>query len=99
MNQYQLDMSDEYKKEQFKKHQKWAAHFKEFGTGMTMFRTTDCANLVIDGIPDTLRTTIWMLFSGAIHDKEANPGLYEDLVEKVRHAMDSVTFQMHNLIF
>lgn len=48
-----------------------------------MFRTTDTANLVIDGIPDALRQHIWMIFSGALHEKEANPGLYEDLVEKV----------------
>lgn len=47
-----------------------------------MFRTTDTANLVIDGIPDILRQHIWMIFSGAIHEKEMNPGLYEDLVEK-----------------
>lgn len=91
MNTYQLDVSDKYNNEQFKKHQKWAAHFKEFGSGMTMFRTTDSANLVVDGIPDTLRTTIWMLFSGAIHDKEANPGLYEDLVEKVNQTLMSRT--------
>lgn len=47
-----------------------------------MFRTTDTANLVLDGIPDALRQNIWMIFSGALHDKEMNPGLYEDLVEK-----------------
>lgn len=64
-------------------HLKWAAHFREFGSDITMFRTTDSANLVIEGIPDTLRKNIWMIFSGAVHDKETNPGLYEDLVEKV----------------
>lgn len=61
---------------------KWEEHFKEFGRGIAMFRTTDTANLVIDGIPDALRQNIWMIFSGALHDKEMNPGLYEDLVEK-----------------
>lgn len=61
---------------------RWLEHFKEFGQGVSMFRTTDIANLVIDGIPDRLRQNIWMIFSGAIHDKTMNPGLYEDLVEK-----------------
>lgn len=68
--------------EQLKKHQKWATHFKEYGSDITMYRTTSGANLVVEGIPDTLRKDIWMIFSGAIHDKEINPGLYEDLVEK-----------------
>lgn len=48
-----------------------------------MFRTTNAANLVIEGIPDLLRNHVWMIYSGAIHDKAMNPGLYEDLVEKV----------------
>lgn len=82
MNTFSLNVGEKYTTEQFKKHQKWAAHFKEFGSDITMFRTTDSANLVVDGIPDTLRKTIWMIFSGAIHDKETSPGLYEDLVEK-----------------
>lgn len=82
MNTFPMNVSDKYNVEQLKKHQRWAAHFKEFGSDITMFRTTDCANLVIDGVPDTLRKNIWMIFSGAIHDKETNPGLYEDLVDK-----------------
>lgn len=62
---------------------KWEAHFREFGRGISMFRTTDVINLIIEGIPDKLRQEIWLVFSGAIHEKEMNPGLYEDLVEKV----------------
>lgn len=63
---------------------KWEDHFREYGRGITMFRTTAIINLVIEGIPDALRQELWMLLSGAIHEKETNPGLYEDLVEKVR---------------
>ena len=62
---------------------KWEEHYKEFGRGITMFRTTNIGNLVLDGIPDDLRSNIWMIYSGAIHEKAMNPGLYEDLVEKV----------------
>jgi TBC1 domain family member 8/9 len=62
---------------------KWEEHFNKFGRGVSMFRTSDTANLVIDGIPDDLREEIWMIFSGAIHEKFMNPGLYEDLVDMV----------------
>lgn len=48
-----------------------------------MYRTTEAANLVIDGIPDDIRQEMWMIFSGALHEKNMFPGLYEDLVEKV----------------
>ncbi|XP_059613417.1 TBC1 domain family member 9 [Phlebotomus argentipes] len=60
----------------------WEVHFREYGRGVSMFRTWDVANLVLKGIPDRLREEVWMTFSGAIHDRDMNPGLYEDLVEK-----------------
>lgn len=62
---------------------RWESHFRDFGRGISMFRTTDVINLIVEGIPDKLRQEIWLLFSGAIHEKDMNPGLYEDLVEKV----------------
>jgi TBC1 domain family member 8/9 len=49
-----------------------------------MLRTSDTANLVIEGIPEDLRQEMWMIFSGAIHEKNNNPGKYQDLVEEVR---------------
>ena len=63
--------------------QRWEEHFREFGRGIAMYRTTETANLVIDGIPDSLRKTIWMVYSGALNEKDMNLGVYEDLVEKV----------------
>lgn len=48
-----------------------------------MFRTVEISRLTINGIPDKLRQNMWMIFSGAIHQKNMNPGLYEELVEKV----------------
>lgn len=47
-----------------------------------MYRTSDIANLVIEGVPEELRYIVWTIFSGAIHDKTMNPGLYENLVER-----------------
>lgn len=55
--------------------------FSKFGRGVSMFRTTDLANLIVDGIPDDLRQETWMIFSGAVHEMDKNPGLYEELVE------------------
>lgn len=45
-----------------------------------MFRTKELSNLVCKGIPDKLRSEIWLIMSGAIHDKLASPGYYSTLV-------------------
>jgi hypothetical protein len=42
----------------------WEKHFSEFGRGVTMYRTTDLAKLVLSGIPDRLRREVWLIFSG-----------------------------------
>ncbi|KAH8295819.1 hypothetical protein KR018_010248, partial [Drosophila ironensis] len=82
MNTFKTQFSAEIVRKQEEKLKRWEAHFRDFGRGIGMFRTTDVINLIVEGIPDKLRQEIWLLFSGAIHDKEMNPGLYEDLVEK-----------------
>lgn len=82
MTLFHPELSDEMKVKRDKIAHRWDEHFREFGAGVSMFRTCDIANLVVEGIPDTLRKDIWMTFSGAIHEKHMNPGLYEDLVEK-----------------
>jgi len=82
MNTFKTQFSSEIIQKQEEKMVRWEAHFRDFGRGIGMFRTTDVINLIVEGIPDKLRQEIWLIFSGAIHDKEMNPGLYEDLVEK-----------------
>ncbi|CAD7082621.1 unnamed protein product [Hermetia illucens] len=82
MNTFKIELTDQMIEKQNIKLKKWEDHFREYGRGITMFRTTAIINLVIEGIPDALRQELWMLLSGAIHEKETNPGLYEDLVEK-----------------
>ncbi|KAB7494763.1 TBC1 domain family member 9 [Armadillidium nasatum] len=59
------------------KEKKWKKHFSDFGEGVTLFRTVETHYLVIEGVPDSVRPKIWLIFSGAIHDLEANPGYYE----------------------
>lgn len=82
LNTFKTQFSADIQKKQEQKLARWEDHFRDFGRGIAMFRTTDVINLIVEGIPDKLRQEIWLIFSGAIHDKEMNPGLYEDLVEK-----------------
>lgn len=99
MKTHSFSMNETLIEKQKKKVDKWEEHFREFGRGISMFRTTDTANLVIDGIPDVLRRNIWMIFSGALHEKEMNPGLYRDLVKRsqMQHtsAQDEIERDLH----
>lgn len=52
-----------HKKQQFK-GKEWELHFNTYGRGVSMYRTTEVAKLVLQGIPDYLRMDIWMSFSG-----------------------------------
>ncbi|KAM5221485.1 TBC1 domain family member 8B [Ctenodactylus gundi] len=64
------------------KEQSWNILFSECGRGVSMFRTRKTRDLVVRGIPETLRGELWMLFSGAINDMATNPGYYAEVVEK-----------------
>ncbi|XP_058121840.1 TBC1 domain family member 9 [Anopheles ziemanni] len=69
---------------QAEKMKRWEEHFSMYGRGISMFRTTDTINLVIEGIPDHLRREVWLIFSGAIHMKMTHPNLYKELVTKAK---------------
>ncbi|XP_050532969.1 TBC1 domain family member 9 isoform X2 [Daktulosphaira vitifoliae] len=58
----------------------WNEYFKDHGTGISMYKTKELVKLVLAGIPDSMRSNLWLTFSGAYHDMIANPGLYEELV-------------------
>ncbi|KAJ8782071.1 hypothetical protein J1605_010584 [Eschrichtius robustus] len=64
------------------KEQSWNILFTECGRGVSMFRTKKTQDLVVRGIPETLRGELWMLFSGAVNDMAANPGYYAEVVEQ-----------------
>ncbi|XP_048192831.1 TBC1 domain family member 8B [Perognathus longimembris pacificus] len=64
------------------KEQLWNILFSECGRGISMFRTRKTRDLVVRGIPETLRGELWMLFSGACNDMAANPGYYSEVVEQ-----------------
>ena len=47
-----------------------------------MFRTPDIQSLICKGIPGRLRSELWLVLSGAIHEKLAHPGYYKYLVSE-----------------
>ncbi|XP_025777244.1 TBC1 domain family member 9 isoform X2 [Herpailurus yagouaroundi] len=67
---------------EFLKEQAWKIHFAEYGQGICMYRTEKTRELVLKGIPESMRGDLWLLLSGAINEKATHPGYYEDLVEK-----------------
>lgn len=71
------------------KNKLWELHFRDYGRGVAVFRTSKLQELVIKGIPTSLRGELWMTFSGALHELRANPGAY---AEYVKQSMESVTF-------
>uniref|UniRef100_A0A4W3IKK2 TBC1 domain family member 8B n=1 Tax=Callorhinchus milii TaxID=7868 RepID=A0A4W3IKK2_CALMI len=64
------------------KVQLWNIHFVEYGRGVCMFRTKKTRDIVVRGIPESLRGELWLLFSGANNDMAAHPGYYTELVAK-----------------
>lgn len=64
MTMFPLSPIPEVSKRQQFKAKEWEEHFNTFGRGVSMYRTTDVAKLVLGGIPDHLRMEIWMSFSG-----------------------------------
>ncbi|XP_006874508.1 PREDICTED: TBC1 domain family member 9B isoform X2 [Chrysochloris asiatica] len=64
------------------KEESWNIHFFEYGRGMCMYRTTRTRELVLKGIPESLRGELWLLFSGAWNEMVTHPGYYAELVEK-----------------
>ncbi|XP_037328357.2 TBC1 domain family member 9 [Pungitius pungitius] len=67
---------------EFLKEQAWKNHFAEYGQGVCMYRTEKTRDLVLKGIPESMRGDLWLLFSGAINEMATHPGYYEDVVEK-----------------
>ncbi|XP_036857897.2 TBC1 domain family member 9B isoform X2 [Manis javanica] len=62
------------------KEESWNIHFFEYGRGMCMYRTARTQELVLKGIPESLRGELWLLFSGAWNEMVTHPGYYAMLV-------------------
>ncbi|XP_063059931.1 TBC1 domain family member 8B [Engraulis encrasicolus] len=63
------------------KEQSWQIHFAEYGRGTSMFCTRKTRDLIVRGVPESLRGELWLLFSGAVNDMATHPGHYSELVE------------------
>ena len=48
------------------KEESWNIHFFEYGRGVCMYRTARMRELVLKGIPESLRGELWLLFSGEL---------------------------------
>ncbi|XP_015603181.1 TBC1 domain family member 9 [Cephus cinctus] len=82
MTLFKAPLSPEAALKQEAKEKQWELHFAEYGRGITIYRTTDTAKLVIQGVPQTLRGEVWLTFSGALNEMAMNSGLYKSLVEQ-----------------
>lgn len=66
MTLFKAPLTTEASAKQKSKEKQWELHFYEYGRGMTMYRTTETAKLVIEGVPQTLRGEVWLTFSGTL---------------------------------
>ncbi|CAG9825643.1 unnamed protein product [Phaedon cochleariae] len=82
MKLFPLSPIPDVNKKQEVKAREWEEHFNVYGRGVSMYRTTEVAGLVLQGIPDHLRMDIWMSFSGAANEKSAHPNYYRTTVER-----------------
>lgn len=56
--------SDQEEEHEQRKEILWERHWNEYGRGVTMYRTIETLRLVLEGLPDTVRREVWMIFSG-----------------------------------
>lgn len=66
MTLFKAPLSSEAALKQEAKEKQWELHFAEYGRGITMYRTTETAKLIIQGVPQSLRGEVWLTFSGNI---------------------------------
>ena len=63
------------------KEHRWEEHFARYGRGIPMFRTKEMNEMICQGIPNNLKSEMWMILSGAIHEKLSSPGYYASIVK------------------
>jgi len=49
------------------KEVEWHCYFKEHGYGVSMYKTKELVKMVLMGIPESLRSNLWLKFSGMGH--------------------------------
>ena len=70
-----------------------------FYSGVSIYKTTELYELILEGLPDKYRCELWLVFSGAIHQKNTNPFLYKNLVNQSEDdfevTMDEIERDLH----
>ncbi|XP_060800380.1 TBC1 domain family member 9 isoform X2 [Amyelois transitella] len=82
MTLFKTNQTSPIKQIQQKKELQWEDHMSEVGRGVSMYQTVAGSELVVKGIPESLRGELWGVFSGSILQKVQNKGLYEKLVNE-----------------
>eukprot|EP00118_Oscarella_pearsei_P008317 m.42091 g.42091 ORF g.42091 m.42091 type:complete len:1080 (+) comp33328_c0_seq6:70-3309(+) len=75
-----FDDGEEMSHREAVKENLWDIHFSEYGRGICMYRTSGLRDLMLKGVPNSLRREIWMLTSGAVNELAVNPFYYSKLV-------------------
>ncbi len=79
MTLFSQEYSDERKVSEATKESQWKHHFSDYGRGVSLYRTTELYELILNGLPDKYRCELWLMFSGAIHQKVTNPFMFKEL--------------------
>ncbi|KAJ2952626.1 hypothetical protein O0L34_g6956 [Tuta absoluta] len=99
MTLFKTHQTSPIKQVQQKKEKQWEDHMAEVGRGVSMYQTTAGSELVVNGIPESLRGELWSVFSGSSLQKAQNKGLYEKLVNKAlsskNQANDEIERDLH----
>lgn len=62
-----------FQAKEFLKEQAWKIHFAEYGQGICMYRTEKTRELVLKGIPESMRGELWLLLSGMRAGRDPGP--------------------------
>lgn len=99
MTLFKTHQTSPIKQIQQKKEQQWEDHMAEVGRGISMYQTVTGSELVIKGIPESLRGELWSVFSGSILQKAQNKGLYQKFVNEAlssrNQANDEIERDLH----
>lgn len=61
---YQKSLPPDVKAKQEIREKQWELHFNDYGRGVSIYRTNELSSLILQGVPDSLRREVWMIFSG-----------------------------------
>ncbi|XP_065226342.1 TBC1 domain family member 9-like isoform X2 [Planococcus citri] len=79
---YQKSLPPDVKAKQELREKQWELHFNDYGRGVSIYRTNELSTLILQGVPDSLRREVWMIFSGAWNEMAANTETYKELLRK-----------------